>query len=302
MKNKTMFELVKCNICNSDDFEVVINPDKRVKKVKILSASGGVRGTQTIVKCNKCGLVYVNPRIDGKTVVKAYEDGVDSLYISQADQRVETFSHAIKILDQYVPKKGKVLDVGAAAGFFMQAAKKDGWKVDGVEPSQQLTKWGSSKFGFRIRQGTLSANKLRAGTYDAVTMWDVLEHVPDPLTELIECKRVLKKGGIILINYPNYGSKLARLAGKYWWFLLSVHLYYFTPDTIAKTLKKAGFRLVHTQHHWQTLRLGYLFKMVGLYSKGLSRLGEKACRILGIYELPIPYYASQETVIAKKIK
>lgn len=301
MMNNEHLEEVACNLCGSTDFAVKYLPTNTdYDPTKIFSASGGIMGTQQIVRCRSCGLIYVNPRVKQETVSEAYSEAVDELYISQETGRIQTFEKCLRIVEEYAPQKGKILDVGCAAGFFLHTAKQHGWEPYGVEPSRWMAEWGNERFGLSILPGFLKEAKYENNQFDAVTMWDVLEHTPDPMSELAETNRILKPGGILVINFPNIGSKLARLAGRRWWFILSVHLYHFTPQTITRMLELNGFEVLSIRRHYQTLNLEHLMKMVGLYSPGLSNFGLRFIRALRMQNWQIPYYASQANVAARK--
>lgn len=301
MTAEAVYEQVKCNLCGADDAEVRIRPRRTdFDPEKVFAASSGVLGTQTVVRCRRCGLEYVNPRIRTEAVLKAYADAQDELYVSQEATRIATFRKALRLVERHVPKKGAILDVGAAAGFFLTVAKESGWETVGIEPNRWMVAWGNRKYGVNLKAGVLTQAGFKPESFDAVTMWDVLEHTPDPMAELREAWRVLKPGGVLVINYPNIGSVLARLAGANWWFLLSVHLYYFTHRTMREYLSAAGFEVVSIRRYVQTLSLEHLIKMAGLYSPAISKLGLAVARALHIHGWPIPYYASQANVVARK--
>ncbi len=301
MKPEEHYEYVPCNLCGGKEYDVIYKPSKKeFNPHEIFSASGGVMGTQQIVRCRHCGLMYVNPRIKPEIVIGAYGDAVDELYVSQEEGRKKTFVKALRLVEKYAPNKGKILDVGAAAGFFLDTAKQSGWETYGVEPSKWMAKWGNDRFHVNIKAGTLKEAGFPDDYFDVVTMWDVLEHTSDPMGELAEANRVLKKGGILIINYPNAGSSLAKLFRSKWWFFLSVHLYYFTPRTVSRMLAKNNFHPLKSGRHFQTLGLEHLIKMVGLYNKPISNLGLKIAKTFRMGNWQIPYYASQANVIARK--
>ena len=294
-------ETIKCNLCNSNDYKVIISPEiKNVDVGNIFSASGGARGTQQIVRCAKCGLMYVNPRFTEEVVLGVYENSPDEIYVSQAEGRMNTFKGNLKIINKYAKYKGRILDVGAAAGFFLKVARDDGWIVFGVEPSKWLASWGNDRYGLNIKNSTLRGAGFKSESFDVVTMWDVLEHTFDPMAELREVRRILEPGGILVINYPNIESKLAKISGKYWWFFLSVHLYYFGEKTLRRYFDALGFECVSNKRHFQKLSLGHLSKMVGLYSRGASKLSSAFIRLFKAEDLLVPYYASQANIIARK--
>lgn len=300
-KNKKFYETIKCNICGSDSYDIVVKPSKKIiDPTKIISASGGIMGTQQIVKCKSCGLCYVNPRIKSNIVINSYSEADDSLYASQAEGRTNTFKESLKFIEKYHHTKGRILDIGAAAGFFLKVAKDAGWETCGVEPSKWSSSYANKNYHVNVEQGTLSEAKFKNNYFDVITIWDVLEHVSDPTQELKEIYRILKPGGMLVINYPDFGTPMAKIAGSKWWFLLSVHLFYFDQKSIRNLLLKQGFINPFFKAYWQSLSLGHLSKMLGLYSKQLSLLVEKTFTTLKLNNLKIKYYASQTNVIAWK--
>jgi hypothetical protein len=111
--------------------------------------------------------------------------------------------------------------------------------------------------------------------------------------------RLVKRDGLLLVNYPDFGSWMARLLGQRWPFLLSVHLLYYTRATITRQLLKAGFTPLRIQPHFQTLRLGYILKRMEPYA-GLSRPIRSVIEWVGLGGLPITYNMGQTLVVARK--
>jgi len=292
---------VACNLCGSRDYRVLIEPVvKEFDPLEVMTASKGIMGTQRIVRCSNCGLVYVNPRVSAKIVDHSYRNSKDEVYVKGSAGRQSTFRRYVKKIEKWRRPPGRLLDIGCAAGFFVHEAGNAGWDAAGVEPSKWLVEWGIKNLGEKLFAGTLRECRFKEGEFDLLTMWDVLEHLPDPISELYECSRILRKGGMIIINYPDFGSMLARLMGRRWWFLLSNHLYYFTPDTMRRYLEKAGFEVKRFAPHWQTLPLGYLSKILSIYSPRLSGISVRFFDVLRLGNIPIPYYAAQTNVIAVK--
>lgn len=291
---------VNCPLCGADGGRVLYEPwNTKVDPREVLSASGGVRGTQRIVKCPECRLIYVNPRPSPKEVIESYSAAKDEVYVGAAAGRGSTFRRCVQIVEKY-SSPGKLLDVGAAGGFFVKAAREAGWDATGVEPCRWLVDYALQRLGVNLLPTTLTEARFSENTFDVVTLWDVLEHVPDPLGELREVFRILRPGGLLMVNFPDAGTWQANLAGKYWWFFLSVHLTYFTQGTIQAMMKKAGFADFAMRPHFQSLELGHLMKMVGLYSESISRIGMKMCQTLKMQNWPIRYYASQTNVMCHK--
>ena len=296
-------EQINCNICGTKEYTIVYpaldtNAENVVKRFK---SSGDEPSKDQIVRCNNCGLVYVNPRIPPSKIIEGYSEGTDERFVSQANAREKTFNKSLKIIEKYVPK-GKLLDIGTAGGSFLAAAKKREWSVHGIEPNKWLCDWGKRNYGIEIQQGTLEKNSFEQESFDLATLWDVLEHVPDPTDTLTRINKLLKQNGYLVVNYPDIGSSVAKLMKRKWVFILTVHLYYFTPETITKLLNKCGFEVVLIKKHWQTLQLGYLATRFEPYSKILCHLATGVVKILRLQTAQIPYWLGQTFVIAKKTR
>lgn len=296
-----MLEYIKCNLCGTDDYKVLYKPSKEIDPKNKFSTTGGIMGTDQIVKCKECGLIYTNPRHSVDEIVNAYSEAEEKDYVSQTEERRLTFERCLNLVEKY-SKPGRILDIGCASGVFLDVARKNGWEVFGVEPCKWLVDYGNTNFGLNIVKGTLKEASLPSNSFDVITMWDVLEHTSDPTEELKEVNRLLKNGGLLIVNFPNIGDILARIAGKKWWFLLSVHIYYFTPKTLREMLKKTGFEPFKKKLHLQVLTLGYLSNMIRLYSKPISKIMNFFVKRLGLQNFKITYYASQVNIISRKIK
>ncbi len=136
--------------------------------------------------------------------------------------------------------RGKILDIGAGTGDFLLAAKKRGWQVYGAEPNSGARDLASKK-GLELDEGTTS---FPSHSFDIITMWHVLEHVPDLEEQISELHRLLKPDGLLVIAVPNFKSYDA---GKYreFWAAYDVprHLYHFSPSAVDKIFSSAGFLL-----------------------------------------------------------
>jgi SAM-dependent methyltransferase len=222
----------------------------------------------------------------------------DAGHDSQHLMRVRSFYKALKGLHAYLPQPGaKVLDIGTAGGAFLDAATQYGYDAWGMEPSRYLVDKGKSR-GLKIEQGTIEKHSFEPHSFDMVTLWDVLEHVPEPREALGHIKNLLKPHGLLLINYPDIDTWQARLAGKRFWWLISVHIQHFSPATIREICRQSGFEAFHFKPYWQTLEFGYLERMAVHFKVPLTSLGERLTPGF-IKRIPIPYYASQTTALAR---
>jgi len=301
---QALLETVICNLCGEDDYDVVHPPKYELARpeeiLNTFRSSGDEKLLDQLVRCNNCGFQYLNPRLRSDVVIEGYSQGSDEMFISQAAGRERTFAKSLKLIERYKSAKGRLLDVGTAGGSFLAVAKRSGWEVAGCEPNRWLVNWGNDKYGLDIRPGTIFDMQLEDASFDVVTLWDVLEHTPDPSKVMLECQRVLKPGGLLVVNYPDVDSLVGRLMGRRWVFLLSIHLYYFTVDTIRQMLSQTGFKLVKRRRHWQSLELGYILFRMQAYIAGLAKLGGKIVKGLRMEHLQIPYWMGQVLVLAEK--
>jgi 2-polyprenyl-3-methyl-5-hydroxy-6-metoxy-1,4-benzoquinol methylase len=300
-------ESVPCNICGNIDSYIVQTAQydtaapHQADFTHRFSSSSDERLSHQLVACTRCGLKYVNPRLRADAVLEAYARGSDEQFVSQARGREITFGKSLDAIERvWDQPPGRLLDIGTGGGSFPYVASKRGWKVEGCEPNRWLCKWALENYGLRIRPGTVFEQHYPPKSFDVVTLWDVLEHTPDPKSEVCEIHRLLNDEGLLVINFPDIGSWIARLMGRSWVFLLDVHLFYFTRATIQKLLQDAGFEIVRTRPHFQRLALGYVLQRALPYAGGPARMTARVIRRLGMAEWQVPYWMGQTVAIARK--
>lgn len=233
-----------------------------------------------LLLCSGCGFIFSHPVPGPKELEKIY--GKDYFISEAADQMAYSDYFAeekairrssrkkLKWISRFA-EKGKLLDVGCAAGFFADTARGLGWKAEGSDISKFCCDYAGTKLGLTAHCGNLKDLKLKSGSYDLVTMWDVLEHFPDPLEQMSEVSRLLKPGGWTAIMTPNLKSLIARVSGKKWILLQSphIHLSYFTPGTIQLLLEKTGFETIRIFKFWRGgkyVPIGYAAERLVIYS------------------------------------
>ncbi|MCU0665524.1 MAG: class I SAM-dependent methyltransferase [Candidatus Omnitrophica bacterium] len=302
-----LYEDVPCDFCGSSSLESEVifasDPTKIPKAkdelLKIYSSASSQIFFEQAVRCKKCGLIYLSPRAKQELIVKSYSLAEDKQYVSQEKGRSQTFKNCLKAI-QGLCRSGNLLDVGAASGIFVRVARDAGYDALGVEPSKWLCEFARKNYAVKMFCGVLEEAKLPDKSFDIVTLWDVLEHVASPGETLKEINRILKPGGLLVINYPRIDDFLARLSGRHWWFLLSVHLYYFTPKTLTAYLDKHGFKRISHKMHFQKLSYDYLASRLEVYSKPLAKIARFPYAFMPIKEMLLPYFASQYLMIARK--
>ena len=290
---------VDCSNCGSCRQDIFLEPIVNESDPAILyGAASGIRGTQRLVTCLDCGMIYESPRYPAEVIINGYMNSEEADHDSQYRMRVLSFYRALKKNEKYLPSPGaKVLDIGTAGGAFLDAANEYGFDAYGMEPSRDLVDRGQAR-GLKIEQGTIENHAFAAHTFDMVSLWDVIEHFPDPKSALIEIRKLLKPNGLLLINFPDIGTWQAKLAGKKFWWILSVHLHHFSKPTIRDICQRTGFEAFHFRRYWQTLEFGYLERMAVHYKIPLTSLIARLTPQV-IQQIPIPYYASQTTAIAR---
>ncbi len=262
-------------------------------------ASGDELLIDRLVRCRRCSFQYVNPRLRGDLIFASYSEGDDPTYVSQIDARERTFAHSLGEIERAVGAPGKLLDIGTAAGAFVAAATARGWQAEGCEPNRWLAEWGAAHYGITIRQGSVFEQQYGEGSFDVVTLWDVIEHTPNPREMLEHCHRLLKPGGVLVVNYPDIGSSVARVLGRRWLFLTSVHLFYFDRTTISRMLAATRFKVERLRPHWQRLELDYVLFRGAILSRRLSTVSRRLVRMVGARKLQVPYWLGQTFVIAR---
>ncbi|MDW8065260.1 MAG: class I SAM-dependent methyltransferase [Anaerolineae bacterium] len=269
-------ELVVCNLCGSSRTRLRFPSTlsrRRDHTVDFRCTSDGYGIHPPIVQCLECGLVYANPRYESSEIAATYRAMEDPLYVLEREGRVLTFERHLRPIERLIgPGRGRrLLDIGCHIGVFLEIAQAHGWEAWGVEPSRWAVEIARAR-GLRVVEGTLREADFSEGWFDVVTMWDVIEHLSDPMGELREIHRILKPGGWVVIHTMDIESPFARVLGARWPWLMEMHLYYFSRRTLRRMLERAGFQVHHTAAEGRYLRLGYLATRVRALFPSLGSL------------------------------
>lgn len=202
-----------------------------------------------ILRCVKCGMVYVDPRPDPHTRELYSGDSYGFVRSSQADAAVDGRPHPVRVMSEVESHvgSGALLDVGCATGELLIEARRRGWCVQGVEISPHAARVATAR-GIDVTVGLLRELGLPANSFDAITLLDVIEHLDDPLQELHEIHRLLRPGGVICIETPNWRSIYRLLLGRRWAAMQPrLHILYFDALSLSRLLDRAGFEVVETK-------------------------------------------------------
>ncbi len=209
----------------------------------------GLPGDFSFVKCVHCGLVYLNPRPTLSSIWVYYPSNYESFVKQPADalplwRRYSLYYGLWKrcrVVLRY-KRRGRLLDFGCGTGQFLAAMRRyPGWEVMGIEPHEEAARFGRSVLGLHILKD-LSSARFPDHYFDVITMWDVIEHLHDPVAVLHEIRRILKRDGLLILRTPSLDSWDAHVFGKYWGGLDAPrHLIVYSRDTITRLLAHAGF-------------------------------------------------------------
>ena len=303
-----LFETIDCPLCGADGWDLVrastYPPSITADDIRrFYSASSAHVLNDQVVRCTSCALVYVNPRPASDLTIASYADAVDPTFVAQNEDRITTFRKTLQgVLRKLGQKSGegrRVLDIGCAGGAFPFAARQLGFNPVGVEPSRWMADYARRTYGLDVRDGILDRGMFPNGSFDMVTLWDVIEHVPQPHEVLTLAFDLLKPGGVLLVNFPDVGSVAARLLGRRWPFWLSVHLFYYTRKTIAQQLKRAGFSVLWQESCWPSLPFGYVMQRATPYFPPAGWC-IPVLKAIHLDKIPAKYNMGQTLAVARK--
>jgi 2-polyprenyl-3-methyl-5-hydroxy-6-metoxy-1,4-benzoquinol methylase len=200
-----------------------------------------------IVRCKADGLMYVSPRpvdtspyYDGRYYTDprvGYRD-----YAAHAAEYAREWGARLEDLETVAGRKGALLDVGCATGEFLALAQRAGWQVSGIELSEWAVEQARSRHGLEVTRGSLPNDALQAASVDVVTFFDCVEHVREPLEVLVDIRRLLVPGGLLLLTTGALEHEDPTLDSQ--WYYPPWHLFYFSRETMTALLTKASFEVL----------------------------------------------------------
>ena len=210
-----------------------------------------------IVKCGDCGLMFVAQRPTTDEIAaffrEEYISSEEMLDVAMINWRKASLQREAAHLERLLPQGGKLLDIGVASGYFAGLfVGKDGWHVEGVEPSNRAAASAAERYGFKVHNGILRDVDLEDASFDAVTTLDTFFFISDPRKDLEKIARILRPGGYFLIEIPGLNFRLMKNTG--WMSKLiygesarlnaGVHLFYYSHKTLSDLVAQFGFSKV----------------------------------------------------------
>ena len=211
-----------------------------------------------VYRCGRCGHGFA-PSAGLETFAWYAAAPPDGEYLAEERGRRAAARRVLRRLAKYVRPPGRLLDLGAGAGFFVEEAAAAGWCSEGLEAARWAVERSRSRGGPPVRHG--DAQDLRAlecGAFDVVSAFDVIEHLEDPLVFLRGCAAALRPGGVLVLTTPRFDSLAARICGARWHALLPAHLHYFSRQSLRVALGQAGFRILAGRSHRRYFSAAYI--------------------------------------------
>jgi predicted RNA-binding Zn-ribbon protein involved in translation (DUF1610 family) len=267
-----------------------------------------------LVSCPSCGMV-MRARLPTRDELEeiyapdyfeaSAENPADGYadYLGDAERHRETARRRLSLIDGFAPSRGRLLDVGAAAGFFVDEAIGVGWDAEGIDIAAHVVEWGQRELDVPLRVAEVSAVQER-GAFAAITMWDYIEHSLDPAGELARSNELLARDGIVALSTGDLDSVAARVSRSRWHLLTPRHHnFFFSARTLVSLLERNGFDVLWLGHPGARYSLAHLaYKLDRGARIALTAAAARwtARSRVGRYSLPLNLY-DIVTVVARKV-
>jgi len=266
------------------------------------------KNSYSIVKCESCSLVYTNEIPSQSELNNIYSKEFFNVG-SKFEERSSSAGHinAAKRVQQLLKltniKQKKWLDVGCATGDYMIAAKPFVDEIHGIEISKYAASLAKMRGLHNITVGDFLLLEMKPEEFDLVSMWDIIEHVRDPVAALKQAMYVLRHGGYLAVTTGDIDSKIARLTGRFWHLMIPPkHLYFFSAETIGRMLMDVGFHLISIKYSGKHVPLDFvLWKFFNII---FSKSSDRALRLSRLFRLekaaPVINFNDIMTIYAQK--
>ena len=242
--------------------------------------------TFNLFRCKVCSLLFVFPRHDASNIYDAdyFQGGTHGFgftdYESDKTASRGYLQQYLRWLKKLPLKNGsnKLLDVGAANGYFVEMAARVGFEASGIEISSQAVEW-AKKLGRSVEKSSLE-EYANPSKFDILTALDVLEHIENPKEFLGSAHRKLVTNGYLLINVPNSGSLFAKLSGEKWHAIVPPeHWFFFNRKSLKLALESTGFSVIKMRSISKSFNFSYIYLTI-LNSPQIPNFVKSSMKIL----------------------
>jgi SAM-dependent methyltransferase len=285
---------VPCPLCGCVDTQTHSDVNAGSLEHQSLGSSRKTVSHGRLLRCPSCSFVFSEFRPADEDLHKLYREMDTTVYERESQGRRRTAMRHLRILEQYA-RAGHLLDVGCASGNLLAAAADTGWAVTGVEPASSLCERAAKLLNGRgqVQCLPLQQAKLTPSSFDVVTMWDVLEHVTDPVKFLGLCVTFLKPSGILIVNVPDISSFQAWVLGEHWPLLLPEHLNYFDRKSLKYCGEIAGLRWVAFGSRPASFSLDYILFRLSQHGIPGAGFGRRAAAKAALGQLSLPIFLGE---------
>lgn len=235
-----------------------------------------------LVRCGGCGLAYIaNPPTMAE--LERLYSAAAAYHLTLCDPASAAFAQQDRIARRHLDVvqrsagKGRLLDVGCSTGQFLHRASAAGFAASGLELNESSVDFARSHYGENVVRGTIHDAPQMAGSVDVLTMFDVIEHVPDPSDDLRRAFALVAPGGLAVLSTPNIDGLFPRLSLPlanrlgYWPHPEPpYHLYQFSTGTLVAMMEKVGFVTTEVRHY--AIDISYTFGQLGTLIRSPKRL------------------------------
>lgn len=277
----------RCVACGAGEMTLLYpaNAEGDALPAEYSCTSGALSQHDDILECRSCGMVSSRPTLTPSEILERYGEVVDESYLGEEEGRRELFSWVLRVMGGYPVRGDRLLEIGSNVGLFLDTATKAGWRTRGIEPSRWAVETGRARFGVDLVQKPLEELDEPPGNADAIVLLDVLEHFVDPLDALRRLRPLLDDEGLLTLSTINLAGLHARLRGERWPWLIRPHLHYFTPATLERLLRSAGYRMVEWALVPRSFRLSYVANRM---RSSLGTAGEASARLTNLVDFRVP--------------
>lgn len=252
-----------------------------------------------IVRCPACGHMQLAQFPAAAELADAYGDAASEDYVEEEAGQRQTARDLLGRIERHVDG-GSLLDLGCWVGFLLAEARDRGWETLGVEPSRFASTYARERLGLDVRNIELTEMEFPAGSFDAILMADVIEHLPDTAGTFEQLRTLLRPDGVLALVLPDAGSRLARVLGRRWWSVIPTHVHYFTRTSMIAALRGNGFIPIEISTAPKTFTVDYYLGRIGGYSPDLSNALVRAADAIGAGgRLWAPDFRDRMLVLAK---